>query len=115
MKSISKNFVEIIPSSFQPVVGDSSSMLEFCFSSCVVGVFWSSSLSLSLSLQQPVLVGLVESVAAADHQVVEIWISSWNLSRILFLFLSSQVWAEIRTVEFFLNGKEKILHIHKLR
>jgi hypothetical protein len=43
---------------------------------CCGGILKLLSLSLSLSLQQPVLVGLVGSVAAADHQVVEIWISS---------------------------------------
>ncbi len=98
MKSISKNLSKLFPS-----VSSRLLPLRFFFN---VGVLFlivccrgilkllSLSLSLSLSLQQPVLVGLVGSVAAADHQVVEIWISSWNLSRILFSFfiLASMSW-----------------------
>jgi hypothetical protein len=71
-----QKFVEIIPISFQPVVVLEILLLQ-CWSFVSHRVLWGYfEAALSLSLQQPVLVGLVGSVAAADHQVVEIWISS---------------------------------------
>jgi hypothetical protein len=77
-----QKFVEIIPISFQPVVVLEILLLR-CWSFVSHRALWgyfeaplSLSLSLSLSAAEPVLVGLVGSVAAADHQVVEIWISS---------------------------------------
>ncbi len=98
-----QKFVEIIPISFQPVVV--LEILLYCWSFDSHRVLWG-------YFEAP-----LSPLCAAARTCGSRRIScssrspsrwnldfSWNLSRIFFTFSSSQVWAEIRTVEFFLNG-----------
>jgi len=85
MKSISKNLSKLFPS-----VSSRLLSLRFYFNVgvlflivCCGGILKLLSL---LYVQQPGLVGLVGSVAAADHQVVEIWISLETCLEFFLLF-----------------------------